>query len=187
MGEKGGRNGSNVIVGFALLAFGVFFLVGQFLRVNFWEVAWPLFVIVPGLMFFVGMVLGGKSVSGLAIPGSIVTSVGLILLYQNTFNHWTSWAYIWALIFPTSVGVGLMIQGIWGGDQRALDSGKNMAAVGVVIFLVAGTFFELVLNISGWSSGGILRFAWPVLLVVIGAYLLVKNAVAVRRDGGNRE
>ena len=33
-------------------------------------------------MFFIGMRAGGKSAGPLAIPGSVVTSVGLILLTQ---------------------------------------------------------------------------------------------------------
>ncbi|MHB1296053.1 MAG: hypothetical protein ACYC4R_13775 [Anaerolineae bacterium] len=183
MSERNGREAPNIVIGFVLLAFGVIFLLGQFLRVNFWGVAWPLFIIVPGLMFFVGMFLGGKSVSGLAIPGSIVTTVGLILLFQNTFNLWESWAYAWALIFPTAVGVGILIHGIWGGHPQAVIQGKNMAIVGLVVLVVAGTFFELVLNIGGRGSTGIVRFAWPALLVALGAYLLAKNLLTL---GGPR-
>lgn len=185
MSEKDGREAPNIVIGILLLAFGLIFLLGQFHRVNFWGAAWPLFIIVPGLMFFVGMILGGRSVSGLAIPGSIVTTVGLILLFQNTFNVWESWAYAWALIFPTAVGVGILIHGIWGGDPKAVREGKNMAIVGLMILVVAGAFFELVLNIGGRGSGGIVRIAWPAVLVIIGAYLLARNLLnlgAARRQ-----
>ena len=43
--------------------------------------------------------------------GSAVTMVGTILLFQNTFDYFQSWAYAWALVFPTSVGVGQLIYG----------------------------------------------------------------------------
>jgi hypothetical protein len=41
--------------GTVLIAVGVFFLLGQYLNFNFWGVAWPFFVILPGLMFLGGM------------------------------------------------------------------------------------------------------------------------------------
>ena len=34
-----------------------------------------------------------------------------ILLYQNTADHFESWAYAWALVFPASTGLGQMIYG----------------------------------------------------------------------------
>ena len=48
---------------------------------------WPLFIIVPGLAFFVGMFFGGKKVSGLAIPGAIITTTGLLIFVQNLFKR----------------------------------------------------------------------------------------------------
>ena len=114
------------------------------------------------------MVLGGKGGGPLAVPGSIVTTVGLILLYQNLTGHWASWAYAWALIFPTSVGVGIAIAGIWGDDPRAVRTGTIMAAVGVVVFLVFGVFFELVLNLGGLRSGALGGWLLPLLLVGAG-------------------
>ena len=44
--------------------------------------------------------------------GMEVVYIGLLLFYQNTFNHFESWAYAWALI-PFAVGIGLVINGTW--------------------------------------------------------------------------
>jgi hypothetical protein len=38
--------------------------------------------------------------------GSTVTMVGRTLFFQNTVDYFRSWVYAWALVFPTSVGVG---------------------------------------------------------------------------------
>ncbi len=175
MSSSNTRNTGNLVVALILIGLGALFLLGQFFRFDFWSFAWPLFVIIPGLFFFVGMVLGGKSAGGLAVPGSMVTMVGLILLYQNTFNHWESWAYAWALIFPISCGIGLMIYGTWSNRPDQLRTGREMLKVGLILFLVAAVFFELVIGISG--RGTIVRYVLPVLLIGLGAYLLLGRRV----------
>lgn len=98
-----------IALAIGLIGLGILFLVGQLLGISLIGWLWPFFVITPGVLFFVVMALGGKDASGFAIPGSIITTVGLILFYQNLTGHWASWAYAWALIFPTAVGAGMMI------------------------------------------------------------------------------
>jgi hypothetical protein len=168
-------------VGLGLIALGVLFLVSQFLGFNVWGVLWPFFIIVPGLLFFVGMVALGKNGAPLAIPGSIITMVGLILFFQAVTGMWQTWAYIWALIFPTAVGVGIAIAGLWGDDPRATRAGGTMALIGLIIFLVFAVFFELLLNLSGFRSGPLGRIFLPVLLIGAGVVALLFALVPRRR------
>ena len=112
------RNLMSLYLGIFLLAWGVIFLVGQFLGGSFWSYFWPFFVILPGAAFFVAMREGGQRVSGLAIPASIISMVGLILLVQNTFHQWHTWSYAWALII-VSVGIGLLIHSSYGNREGA--------------------------------------------------------------------
>ena len=49
---------------------------------------------------------------GFAIAGSIVTTVGSVLLYQQTTGHWESWAYAWALVGPGAAGLGMLVYGL---------------------------------------------------------------------------
>jgi uncharacterized membrane protein YoaK (UPF0700 family) len=170
---------ANMVIGLVLVVLGVLFLLGQLFGINLLQFTWPLFIIVPGLLFFVGMVLGGKKVGGLAIPGSIVTMVGLILLYQNLSNHWESWAYAWALVFPTSVGIGLIINGAWSGQGRIAQEGKRWIKIGIIIFVVGGVFFESIIGISG---RGVRSIVWPVLLILLGAYLIVMRGGILSRS-----
>jgi hypothetical protein len=153
-----------------MVALGGMFLLAQVFRIDMWRFFWPFFVIVPGAMFFVGMVLGGKPAGPLAIPGSIVSMTGLLLLYQSVTNHWESWAYAWALIFPTSVGVGLVINGVWSNVDRLTRSGMKWITAGAIIFLAGGAFFEMLIfrNFLG-------RVVLPGLLIVLGAYLLLRR------------
>ncbi len=174
-----GRGGS--IVGLILIGLGVVFALGQVFRVNFLAFTWPFFIIVPGLMFFVMMVVAGKPGGPLAIPGSIVTTVGLILLFQSVTGLWYTWAYAWALIIPTSIGAGMMIAGRWSGSAPMSRSGRQLVTVGMIIFLIAGAVFELVLNIG---NNPFVPYLWPALMIVLGVWLLVWRGRSMRTSEG---
>lgn len=169
------RGLGTIVVGLGLVLLGLMFLAAQYLRINLLGLGWPLFVLVPGLLFFVGMLLGGRSVGGLAIPGSLVTVTGLLLFYQNLFNHFESWAYAWALVFPTAVGLGLMIEGAWEGRSRLVRDGWVWTKVGLSIFVCAGVLFELVIGISG---SGLVRALWALALMAFGAILVLRPLLA---------
>ncbi|MCJ7435574.1 MAG: hypothetical protein MUO77_18995, partial [Anaerolineales bacterium] len=127
---KNNRSNSGALVGGSLLiAFGVLAALQQIFRDVFtWSLVWPIIVIVFGGMFFAGMFAGGKQVSGLAIPGSIITGIGLLLLYQNLTSHWESWSYGWALIV-LFVGIGIYIMGLYGGDVGQKAAGQSVMRV----------------------------------------------------------
>jgi hypothetical protein len=105
--------------------------------------------------------------------------VGIILLFQNTFDYFQSWAYAWALVFPTSVGVGQIIYGSIKNRADMSATGRQRAGVGIIIFLVLAVFFEFVIGFGGRgiALGG---FGWPVVLIVVGAVLLVGGYVLDR-------
>lgn len=171
MSEKGEQARVSALIGLLLIGLGVLFLVGQVLHINLWAFFWPFFIIIPGLLFFVGMVMGGKPAGPLAIPGSIVTMTGLLLLYQSITGHWESWAYAWALIFPTAVGIGLLINGVWSGVGKLVESGKRWITAGVTILVIGGVFFELLIFREGFG-----RLVWPGILIALGLYLLVRRS-----------
>lgn len=174
-----------LVFGLILVALGVLFLLAELFNVSLWRYLWPLFILVPGVLFFAGMVTGGPKVGGLAIPGSIITATGLLLLYQNTTGHWQSWAYAWSLIFPISLGIGLWINGRWSGDDHLQRDGAFFMKLGLAIFLLAGMFFELLLNISGFRSSLVGKVLWPVLLVVFGLYLAFGTGLGAKNDRGS--
>lgn len=165
--------GISIVIGLLFIVLGVLFLLEQVFDFQLGPWLWPFIIITPGVLCFVGMLLGGKSAGGLAIPGSIVTTVGLILLYQNTFNYFASWAYAWALI-PVAVGVGMLIHGAWSGEPALVQNGRRVAGIGITMFLIGGVFFELVIGIGrdGHGIGGIL---WPALLIGAGLILLLRR------------
>jgi hypothetical protein len=170
----GQRNGT-IIAGSILILIGLVALLGQlFQGYNFWGVLWPFTVIGVGIIFFVGMLLGGKSTAGLAIPGSIITTIGLILFFLNLTNHWQSWAYAWALIIM-AVGFGVFLMGIVAGDPAQRKAGLRVLRTGAILFIIFGVFFEMIFNSFAWSS-----IAFPALLILIGGYLVVVRSGLLR-------
>jgi hypothetical protein len=164
-----------LVFGAAFILFGLLLLAGQLLHIDFFSLLWPFFIIVPGVALLIGSLMAsGKGGEPFAIVGSIVTMVGSILLFQNITGLWATWAYAWALIAPTSIGLGQVLWGAIKGRQDKVKEGLNLAGVGLVIFLVAGAFFELVLGVSGFGLGPL---ALPFLLIGLGIVLIVVNLV----------
>lgn len=167
----------SLVAGVVLIGLGILFLIGQFLDISIWEFLWPFTIIGFGALFFVGMVAGGKSAGPLAIPGSIITMIGAILLFQNLFGYWESWAYAWTLIL-TAVGIGLIIYGRWSDRVGARQSGSAIIKLSLLLLIIFGAFFELLIGISGRRDSGLL---WPVILIGLGLYFLLAQSGILRR------
>jgi hypothetical protein len=168
-----GFSGVFIGLGVLLIVLGALFLVVQAVGLDLGRFAWPFFVIVPGLAVFgAGLAAGGPTGERMTPIGAAVTTVGVILLYQNTADHFESWAYAWALVFPTSTGLGRMVYGSLKGKKEMVVNGGRLSLIGAALFLVGALFFELVVGISGFGFG-FGRFGWPVGLVIVGILLLV--------------
>lgn len=180
-GRREDRTG-DVVIGILLVLVGLVFFAAQFLNIDLGRLAWPLFVIVPGLAVIVlGLILRGASGEPLTVLGSMVTVTGLILAYQNAYDLWATWAYAWALIAPTSVGVGRMLYGAVTGRGSILRDGTRTAVTGLAIFLVAAAFFEGVIGLSGFGISNLGGYIFPVALIGLGVILLFTNLLGGRR------
>lgn len=163
------RSNTGALVGGTLLiAFGLLSLASEVFRGFNWGFLWPFIVIGVGLLFFTAMFTGGRQASGFAIPGSIITGTGLVLLLQNITKHWESMSYFWTLII-LFVGVGIYIMGVYGNDPGQKKSGASVMKVGLILFIIFGSFFEMI-----FSSFGNLIF--PILLILLGAYLVLNRS-----------
>jgi hypothetical protein len=158
-------------LGVALVAVGLGLLVVQTVGLPVWSFAWTLLIILPGLACFAVMLALGRAAGALAVPGSLLTTIGLILLYQALTNLWQSWAYLWTLLVA-AVGLGLVIWGRWGARPELVTIGRRLAVGGLVAMLVGAVFFETVINISGLGGSAIARFVGPALLIAAGLALL---------------
>lgn len=163
----------NQRVGFALVTVGVLLLIVRFS----WNIGWlwPLFILVPGVALLVAAALGGASVSALFVPGSVVTTLGIIFFFQNATDYFESWVYVWALL-PAAVGVGLLLYGQRSGNLELVKTGRRLAGVFTLIFLVGILFFEgFIFNnvMNTWFF----RTGLPLLCIAGGAFLLLRQRV----------
>ena len=161
-------NAGALIGGAVLVAFGLLTLVGQVFRGLNWGFLWPIMIIGIGVLFFVAMFAGGKQAAALAIPGSIVSGVGLVFLFQNIAHHWESMFYFWTLII-LFVGTGIYIMGRHSGDIDQKQSGACVMKVGLILFIIFGALFETLL----WSSD---NFIFPILLILLGVFSLLSRS-----------
>lgn len=152
---------SSIIAGLILILVGLFFLLlPAFPNLADWiniEQMWPMIIVGVGGLFLLGALLGAPD---LAIPGSIIAGIGLMLYYQNANDAWGTWAYSWALI-PGFVGVGVVIQqALKGQARKGLREGGQLIVISLVMFVIFGALI-----------GGLLNFTMVAALVLIGVGL----------------
>jgi hypothetical protein len=173
----------STVLGGLLVLIGAVLLIGQFVRVDIGHYGWPFFVIAPGvLLIVVALTARGAVSEGLAIAGSIIAVTGLILLYQNSTDHFESWAYAWALLFPGAIGVGMILYGLIGGRPGNVRGGTRLVGIAVVLFLLGAAFFEGVIGIGGYQLDRTAGVGVGALIVVLGGLMLILNLTSSRRD-----
>lgn len=160
----------NQRLGVALVLVGLLLL---FFRLFSWNIGWPLFILVPGVALLLAAALGGRALSALFIPGSVVTTIGAIFFVQNAADYFQSWAYVWALI-PASVGVGLMLHGERTGNTELAGQGRRLAGIFASICLVAAIFFEAFI-FGDLLGTWVFRTGLPLLLIAAGVFLLLRR------------
>ena len=176
-----GRNSQSpvdgrVVLGVGLIVLGVVMLGLRIADLDpfglFGGSGWTLLIIVPGIALIVAsLVIPGAGLP-LGIAGSVTTTVGLLLLYQDAADHYESWAYAWALLAPGAIGLGMVIHGLRAGDRDLLANGLRTLAAGIAIFAAGAVFFEVVIFRSRRLPFD-LGEAWPVVIVAIGVVLIV--------------
>jgi hypothetical protein len=163
------RSHTGTLVGGTLLiAFGLLSLAGRLFNTLNWSFLWPFIVIGVGALFFVAMFTGGKQAAGFAIPGTIISGIGLVSLFQNITHHWESSSYLWTLII-LFVGIGIYIMGTYSNDAGQKQSGARVIKIGLILFIIFGAFFELALSSVG-------NLAIPILLISLGVYLVLSRS-----------
>jgi hypothetical protein len=170
----------SAILGGILILIGILFIVGQVTDLFQWSYSWPLLIVSAGALFFIGMVLGGKDAGGLAIPGSIIMTVGLILLVQNYTGWWETWSYAWGLII-VGVGVGEVIHGAWSENAALRRQGWNSIQNGFGLFIIFGAIMETIFSLTGVANRLGTR-VWPILLIAVGLWMLARRLIRVFRD-----
>lgn len=175
------RNRGTLVVGLFLVLLGVFFIASEGFGADIGRYGWPVFVIAPGVfLLLMGLAISNEGGLGAAIPGGIVTSVGLVLAFQDVTGAYASWSYAWALVAPGSVGVSIALWGLLHRRWDLLDAGLRTAGVGLGLFIGFGLFFENVLNLDGGDTNTLLHNALPIMAVGLGIVIVVLSLLPGR-------
>ena len=152
-----------LIVGLGLIAIGALSLAGNvLLRLEAWRL-WPISVILLGLALtapgFWGLTRRG--LGSFFIPGSLVLTVGVILMAASLSNHWALWAQAWPL---TVIGLAL------GFALAAIFMRLPALAIPAFILGINGLLLVFCSLTGLWQSWILL---WPIEPLSVGLGLLV--------------
>lgn len=146
------------------------------------DAGWQFFIIVPGLILLaMSIVPVPPRGVGFAIAGSIVTTIGLLLLYQERADHFESWAYAWALI-PIAAGLGMLVYGFLARTTELIGTGLRTAAIGAGLFVAGAWFFETTFE-TGRAPVDLGTW-WPVAVIAVGV-LIALTALIGRPQSPN--
>ena len=162
------RSKSSLYIGLLIIALGIITLFAQVTRgmdmfgVPWgWGGTWPLLVLWAGAAFLLPIAIWWerrRSIAGLVIPGTLLTTIGLILLFQNLTGRWGTWSFLWAMV-PIAVGVALLVFYYLTDRPKGLlvAAGINGGMGLLMLMIFSGTFTLL----------------GPLLMVVLGVVLVL--------------
>jgi len=152
----------NYLFGLFLLCIGVLLILANFGVIEIvWDNLWPLFLLIPGILFELSYFIYQKD-AGLLVPGGILITYGLLFLF-NVMYGWHLMEDLWP-IFPLGVAIGLFQLFLFGGREKGL-----LIPVGI---LGAISLFFLINNLLFVDF----RLLAGILLVVIGIWVIFKKS-----------
>ncbi|MDO9548996.1 MAG: hypothetical protein Q7J65_08555 [Candidatus Marinimicrobia bacterium] len=146
-------NKSNFITGFLLILLGIFLLSAQFGYIC-WGNLWPFFLIIGGVLFFLGFLLNRRNY-GLLMPGSVLTVIGLLFLYTNA-GRWYEMENFWPT-FVLAPGIGFVLMFLFG------PKGNALWIPAAILCTIALVFYARFWRIFQY---------WPIVLILIGLYII---------------
>ncbi len=162
--------------GLFLVLIGALFLVEQlnpglltrYLPASF---SWPWYIIGAGAVFLAFALITG--IGGLAIPGTIIASVGGILYYQSITGDWESWSFAWALV-PAAVGLGIILGSIIEAHWNGIKAGLWVMSINLGLFVIFWGVFR--------RDSSILATYWPVIVIAFGVIVLIQALFSRKRE-----
>lgn len=155
----------NINTGILLILIGVLLLISKLMNFQIydWEYLWPIFVLIPGLMFEAGYFLSGRN-AGLLVPGGILTTISILFFFE-TFTNWQYSDITWP-IYILSVAIGLYQLYLFGGRDRGVFIAASILGI---IFIICASF-TFTDRIFPWFNS---NYVFPVILILIGIYMLL--------------
>jgi len=155
--------GFSLFWGIFLIIIGILVILNQLSVISlFWKFIWPIFILVPGLIFefsyFANPTLQN---AGLLVPGGILIVIG-ILFFFSVFTDFVYMDILWP-IFILAPAFGLFQLYLFGGRRRALLIPVFMLGFIGILFLLANTI------------GDFGRIVFPIVLIVLGLIIIYRG------------
>lgn len=126
---------------------------------------WVFIVIILGLSFELSYFITGSK-PGLLVPGGIITTIGLLFLFEVTTN-WYFAAYTWP-IYIISVAVGLFQLYLFGGRRKGVLTASAIVG-GIGGFFLACTLFGAITKVINFG------IVIPIVLIIGGIAIFASN------------
>ena len=155
------QNRGVLILGLILIVAGILGLLSGFgvLSVG-WGQIWPLFLVIPGLLFEFGFFLNGRRDPGLLVPGGILLTYGILFAFCSAYGF--SWmGKLWPF-FLLGPAIGIFQIYLFGTHDKSLLIPVGILGGLSLIFLLA--------NLTTMDIGSIL---FPVILIIVGIVILL--------------
>ena len=166
--EKQQHSQGPLLPGIILIVVGISYLLSELNLVKS-DMIWPMFVLAPGLGFLSLYFTSGnkRASSGLIIPATITTFIGLFFFYLN-FTGWGQMEFLWP-IFPLIVGISFYLYFLGNGREKSergiLVPATILTAVGIHFPIIARFRYRL----------------WPLILIVVGAMMLMSGRRSAKK------
>ncbi|MCK8061349.1 MULTISPECIES: LiaI-LiaF-like domain-containing protein [unclassified Fusibacter] len=146
------------LIGIALIVFGMFFMLNEINLFHFgWGTLWPLFLLVPGIMFEYAHFVK-RANPGVLVPGGILTTYSIIF-FINGFLGYHLMEYMWPF-FLIGPAFGLFQLYWFGGKEKALFwVSFGLATASILMFMIT-------------ISATVFKYIVPGIIIFIGVKLL---------------
>lgn len=154
---------SNRGLGIILLIIGIVMLLNNIEIIKFnIELFWPLFMIIPGIMFHLAF-FNGKSQDNPAVlmPAAVLSIYGLYFLF-SILTNWQFSHMMWPII-PMGIGVGFYEMYYFAGKKRQ----HGIAALSVISLSILAFVIDT-FNLN-------FHYLLPILLIVAGIIIVSQN------------
>lgn len=158
----------NFTLGIILILIGVLSILNKVFHINIISFSnlWPLFILIPGLLFEFSYFTSGKN-PGLLVPGGILITLGFLFLFE-TFTKWNFSEYTWP-IYPLSVAIGLFQLYIFSRRPKGL-----LIPVLILTAISIISFISMFLKgIFSWIDSSLIL---PIILIALGIAVLFNGS-----------
>lgn len=145
-----------LLPGISMIGLGILFLVLNLTDMRMRDV-WPLFVLMPGILFYIMFFLD-RANYGLLMPATVLTVSGFMFFYC-VFNGWHLMGSIWPL-YMVAPGVAFLLMYRFGKKEKGLL---------IPGFILSGMGFIFLLGATDYPH------LWPIVLIIIGVVLIMNS------------